>query len=80
MKVVASNHLYVVNHTTWYDASENFKQAYRDDFNMKIIAFALIVYVTVSPCICFCVVTFVQKVTMCQCEKPPSANLVCEGL
>ena len=52
----------------------------QDDFRLPIIAILLIFYVAVAPCICFCVVTCVKKVTMCQCEKPPSANLVCEGL
>ena len=55
-------------------------QAYRDDFRLQIIAILLISYVAVAPCVCFCVVTCVKKVTMCQCEKPPSAKLICEGL
>ena len=55
-------------------------QAYRDDFRLQLIAILLICYVAVAPCVCFCVVTCVKKVTMCQCEKPPSANLPCEGL
>ena len=59
--------------------SEN-SQAYRDDFRLQIIAILLILYVAVAPCVCFCVVTCVKKVTMCQCEKTPSANLICEGL
>ena len=61
--------------------SENL-QAYRNDyFRLQIIATVLLIlYVAMAPCICFCVVTCVKKVTQCQCEKPPSANLVCEGL
>ena len=59
--------------------SEN-SQAYRDDFRLQIIAILLILYVAVAPCVCFCVVTCVKKVTMCQCEKHPSANLIFEGL
>ena len=78
MKIIASNHFYVVNHTCWY--SSEYSQAYRDDLKTWFIAFALIFYIAVSPCICFCVVSCIKKVTMCQCEKPPSANLVCEGL
>ena len=76
MKFVASNHLCVVNHTVWYQ-SEN-SQAYRDDFRLQIIAILLVSYFVVAPCVCFCAVTWVKKLTMCQCER--SANLVFEGL